>query len=273
MDQHRRILWNLGILACLLAAAGAASSAHGQEIPHGPPAGAPPENTATPVSYPQVEAAYDGNWIRSTPHFKKGNELVVVPRHTKIDVFELVEDTGRLKGYWYRVRAQHPQHGAIDGWMHSTIIHLTPQQIAQLAALPAATLPEPQPTAVPTAVASTPTTGPTAPPPLAVPLRVRVCYDLHSNKACDPDEGIGGVEVYASDPATGEILGQLKTDQAGLAEFTWGINPADRNTATTTISVPYFGQVRPVKANSAQGAPAIKPVIITQLAPLPALLP
>jgi hypothetical protein len=96
-----------------------------------------------------------------------------------------------------------------------------------------------------------------------------VCYDLHANKQCDPDEGIAGVAVYASDPQRGQVLGQTRTDGTGLAAFSWGIHPDDRATAQVTLNVPYFQQVRAVRA----AEPTAKPVIITKLAPLPALLP
>jgi hypothetical protein len=163
----------------------------------------------------------------------------------------------------------------IDGWMHSTVIHLEADQLAALSARAGRASPT---TAVAppagrpaTATATRPTVTPatTTAPPIAVPLSWRICYDLHANKACDPDEGVTGVLVYATDPATGRILGQVQTDDRGVASFMWGVGADTLKTAEVSLSAPLFQQVRLVRA----AKPETKPVIIATLAPLPALIP
>ncbi len=104
---------------------------------------------------------------------------------------------------------------------------------------------------------------------MEVPLALRVCYDLHANKTCDVDEGIRGILVYAADPQTGQILGETATDATGLARLVWSIHPDDRKSARVALTVPYFQQVRDVRA----AEPRAAPVIITTLAPIPAWLP
>ena len=125
-------------------------------------------------------------------------------------------------------------------------------------------------TARPTATA-TPTPIPTAVggPLVDVPLALRVCYDLHANRSCDVDEGIRGVLVYATDPETGQILGDAATDATGLARLVWRVGVDVQRSATVTLSVPYFQEVRSVRASDPKAAP----VIIRTLAPIPAWLP
>jgi hypothetical protein len=193
-------------------------------------------------------------------------------------------DTGHvLGGFWYAVRA-YPRDAngmllpPVDGWMHSTVIHLEADQLAALSArtgmagmataTAGAGVSHPLAQA-PTAPPPTATPGPTTAPPIAVPLSWRICYDLHANKACDPDEGVTGVLVYATDPATGRILSQVQTDDRGVASFTWGVGADTVTTAEVSLSAPLFQQVRQVRA----ARPATKPVIIATLAPLPALIP
>ena len=106
-------------------------------------------------------------------------------------------------------------------------------------------------------------------PPMVVPLTWRICYDLHANKACDPDEGVAGVLVYATDPATGQIHGHVRTDARGVARFLWGVGADTFKTAEVSLSAPLFQQVRLVRA----AKPEPKPVMIARLGPLPALIP
>ena len=175
------------------------------------------------------------------------------------------------------------------------MIHLDPEQITTLAGatplepsmipsqvlVPATTTPaegeQPSggelvgvPTALPPAT-TTPTPSPTTVggPLVDVPLALRVCYDLHANRSCDVDEGIRGVLVYATDPETGQILGEAATDATGLARLVWRVGADVQRTATVTLSVPYFQEVRSVRASDPRAAP----VIIRTLAPIPAWLP
>jgi hypothetical protein len=273
-----------------------------------PPVGAQHEGpTATPTMTPvlrslQVRVAYDA-FIRSAPTRSQGNDLGVVRKGTEVEVYGIVADRSpALGGYWYQVRAPGEAGTTVDGWMHSTVVHLAPEQIS---ALPDATQREPGMTLSPvlspvtptTAGAEQPTAGgaqptgkeragtppatpialPTAPPTptpvggvlVDVPLALRVCYDLHANKSCDVDEGIRGVLVYAADPQTGEILDEVATDATGLARLVWRVPQDAQRSAAATLSVPYFQQVRTVRA----GDPRAAPVIVSTLAPLPAWLP
>ena len=102
-------------------------------------------------------------------------------------------------------------------------------------------------------------------PQIAVSLGLRACYDRNANDACDVDEGIGGLTVYVADAGRGTWLGQVLTDSSGTAQLTIR---ADAD-AQLSISVPYFAAVQTVSARS----PRLEPVIVTDRAPLPALLP
>ncbi len=258
----------------------------------------PPTGTVTPAPATgslRVRLAYHA-FIRSAPARSMGNDLGVVRKGTEVEVYGVVADPSpMLGGYWYQVRAPGDAGTIIDGWMHSTVVHLEPEQITALAGdrvvepsmIPSQVLPpatttpaegeQPTggelvvvPTALPTAT-TTPTPSPTTVggPVVDVPLALRVCYDLHANKSCDVDEGIRGVLVYATDPQTGQILGDTATDATGLALLVWRVGADVQRSATVTLSVPYFQQVRSVRASD----PRVAPVIITTLAPIPAWLP
>ncbi len=260
----------------------------------------PPTPTSTTTPAPptrsmHVRLAYHA-FIRSAPARSRGNDLGVVRKGTEVEVVGIVADPSLvLGGYWYEVRAPDDAGTIIDGWMHSTVVHLEPEQITALAGarvvepsmIPSQVLPpattttaggeQPSggelagvPTATPTATA-TPTPIPTAVggPLVDVPLALRVCYDLHANRSCDVDEGIRGVLVYATDPETGQILGDTATDATGLARLVWRVGADVQRSATVTLSVPYFQEVRSVRASDPRAAP----VIIRTLAPIPAWLP
>ncbi len=260
----------------------------------------PPPATRTMTPAPstgslRVRLAYHA-FIRSAPARSRGNDLGVVRKGTEVEVYGVVADPSpALGGYWYQVHAPGDAGTIIDGWMHSTVVHLEPEQITALAGArvvepgmipsrvlpPATTTPaegeQPTggelvgvPTALPTA-AATPTPSPTTVggPLVDVPLALRVCYDLHANKSCDVDEGIRGVLVYATDPETGQILGDTATDATGLARLVWRVGADAQRSATVTLSVPYFQEVRSVRASDPRAAP----VIIRTLAPIPAWLP
>lgn len=100
---------------------------------------------------------------------------------------------------------------------------------------------------------------------VAAPLALRVCYDRNLNKACDVDEGIGGLTVYVTDQQSGQLLGQALTDTSGQAQTV--VRAA--SDAQLVVSVPYFGASQTVSAN----APRLQPVIVNAIAPVPALLP
>ncbi len=91
-----------------------------------------------------------------------------------------------------------PSAEPLDGWMHSTIVYLAPEQLAQLTATAppvVAATPRPSRRGEPASRHATPvpTEDPTAAATIAVPIALRVCYDLHANDTCDVDEGIAGV--------------------------------------------------------------------------------
>ncbi|HEX6291294.1 MAG TPA: PPC domain-containing protein [Herpetosiphonaceae bacterium] len=102
-------------------------------------------------------------------------------------------------------------------------------------------------------------------PQIAVGLSLRACYDRNQNRACDVDEGIGGLTVYVSDQGRGTLLGQALTDASGTAQLTVRAH-AD---AQLSVSVPYFAAVQTTPARS----PRLEPVMVTNIAALPALLP
>src|SRR3712207_2386361 len=98
----------------------------------------------------RAETAYQA-FLRSSAARQHGNDLAVIPIHTKVDVRGMTLDTGHvLGGFWYAVRA-YPRDAngmilpPVDGWMHSTVIHLEADQLAALSArasipgMPAAT--------------------------------------------------------------------------------------------------------------------------------------
>jgi hypothetical protein len=102
-------------------------------------------------------------------------------------------------------------------------------------------------------------------PQIAVPLALRACYDRNRNDSCDVDEGIGGLTVYVSDDGRGTLLGQALTDSSGIAQITVRVHEDGQ----LSVSVPYFAATQTTPARS----PRLEPVIVTTIAPLPALLP
>lgn len=125
----------------------------------------------------------------------------------------------------------------------------------------------PAPLAGVTITELTPASAPQAEqqPQIAVSLGLRACYDRNANERCDVDEGIGGLTVYVADDGRGTLLGQVLTDSSGTAQLTIR---ADED-AQLSVSVPYFAAVQTVAARS----PRLEPIIVTDHAPLPALLP
>jgi hypothetical protein len=107
--------------------------------------------------------------------------------------------------------------------------------------------------------------APTPLPLLTVPVALRVCYDRNANTTCDVDEGIAGLTVYVSDAQTGGLLGQALTDASGVAAIAARVL-AD---AQLTVTVPYFAAARTVSAR----APRPQPIVVSTIAPIPALLP
>lgn len=105
---------------------------------------------------------------------------------------------------------------------------------------------------------------PTAEPEIAVPLELVACYDRNQNQACDVDEGISGVTVFVA-TTSGTIVGQARTDSVGAARLTVRVP----ETALLVVSVPAFAATQQLAARS----PRTQPVMIRQVAPLPALLP
>jgi len=99
----------------------------------------------------------------------------------------------------------------------------------------------------------------------AAPLALQTCYDRNTNQFCDVDEGIAGLTVYVTDQGTGQLVGQALTDSRGLAQLTVRVNAQ----AELGVSVPYFA----ASQTTAASAPRLKPVMITTVAPVPALLP
>lgn len=107
---------------------------------------------------------------------------------------------------------------------------------------------------------------PTAQPTILAPLSVVVCYDgVHANKSCDIDEGVAGVTVYVTDEQSGTILAQAVTDPSGRAAMSVRV----RDTAMLTISMPSFDATQRVSART----PQVKPIMVSTVTPLPALLP
>ncbi len=239
-------------------------------------ADAPPTPTATPSPTPHVRlrTAYTA-FLRAEPDWRHHADRTVLPRGTEVEVRGVVPDASeRLGGYWYHVQALPDGRAPRGGWLHSTVVYLTPTQLAQLTALATAAPPAPtggaSPADPPATVApvvarpSVPTAGPT----IAVPLALRVCYDLHANKTCDVDEGIAGVRVFGTDAATGRLLLTAVTDATGVAQIAWHAPAADAR-ARLTLTVPYFEEVRTVTPTQA----TVDPVVVTALAPIPAWLP
>lgn len=237
------------------------------------PTPTPTVETVSPsVNHLRVRTSYTA-FLRSEPVRDTGTDRAVIPNGTEVEVSGVVPDTGgMLGGYWYQVRALPEGAEPIDGWMHSTIVYLAPEQLAQLTAAdtlppPPTTEPAPSASSLPEATAA-PTLVPTAAATIAVPLALRVCYDVHANKICDVDEGIAGVLVYAADASTGQILFAGATDTTGLARFTWQA-PRDEPNTNLMVTVPYFQEVRDVTVSF----PRVDPVVISTLAPIPAWLP
>ncbi|MBM7846302.1 pre-peptidase C-terminal domain-containing protein [Herpetosiphon giganteus] len=107
---------------------------------------------------------------------------------------------------------------------------------------------------------------PTAQPTILVPLSVVVCYDgIHSNKSCDIDEGVAGVTVYVTDEQSGTVLAQAVTDPSGRAAMSVRV----RDTAMLIVSMPSFDATQRVSART----PQVKPIMVSTVTPLPALLP
>ena len=107
---------------------------------------------------------------------------------------------------------------------------------------------------------------PTAQPTILVPLSVVVCYDgVHANKSCDIDEGVAGVTVYVTDEQSGTVLAQAVTDPSGRAAMSVRV----RDTAMLIVSMPSFDATQRVSART----PQVKPIMVSTVTPLPALLP
>ncbi|HEU4328492.1 MAG TPA: hypothetical protein VFS21_35470 [Roseiflexaceae bacterium] len=102
-----------------------------------------------------------------------------------------------------------------------------------------------------------------APTPQATTLTVRASYDRNQNKTGDVDEGIAGLTVVVSN-AGGQLLGQALTDATGAAELTVRALPGER----LTVAIPSFAVAQAVAAGAQP-----QPVVISRVAPLPALLP
>ncbi|HEU4325396.1 MAG TPA: hypothetical protein VFS21_19790 [Roseiflexaceae bacterium] len=102
-----------------------------------------------------------------------------------------------------------------------------------------------------------------APVPQATTLTMRASYDRNQNKTGDVDEGIAGLTVVVSN-AGGQLLGQALTDETGAAELTVRALPGER----LTVAIPSFAVAQPVVAGAQP-----QPVVISRVAPLPALLP
>ncbi len=259
--------FSLLLVACLSLLPGAPSSAQ---------AGAPPTPTATPSPTLRVRlrTAYTA-FLRAEPDWRHHADRTVLPRGTEVEVRGVVPDTSeRLGGYWYEVQALPDGRASRTGWLHSTVVYLTPAQLAQLGALATAAPPAPTGAASPVdppatlASAAAPVTTPTVGSTLVVPLALRICYDLHANKTCDVDEGIAGVPVYGTDAATGQLLIAAVTDSTGVAQIVWHAPVADAR-ARLILTVPYFAEVRTVTPTQT----SVDPVVITSLAPIPAWLP
>jgi len=234
----------------------------------------PPATPIAPSAAARVRArtSYTA-FLRTEPQRAFGTDRAVIAAGTDVEVFGVVADEGTaLGGYWYQVRAFPAGAEPLDGWMHSTIVYLAPEQLAQLtASAPPAAEATTGPavgTNTPPEVTLVPSSTPTPDVTIAVPLALRVCYDVHANDTCDVDEGIAGVLVYAADAATGQILFAGSTDATGLARFTWQA-PVDAADVHLLVTVPYFQEVRDVSASY----PQLAPVLVTALAPIPAWLP
>ncbi len=236
-------------------------------------ADASPPPTAAPAATPYVRlrTAYTA-FLRAAPEWRHHGDREVLPRGTEVAVRGVVPDgSERLGGYWYQVEALPEGRAPVAGWLHSTVVYLTPAQLATLGSTE-----PPAPTAeasfadppAPVAPAVAPPSVATTSPTVEVPLALRVCYDLHANKTCDVDEGIAGVRVYGTEAATGQLLVTAVTDAAGVAQFVWHA-PAAEARARLTLTVPYFEEVRTVTPAQA----SVDPVLVTALAPIPAWLP
>jgi len=232
----------------------------------------PPPTVRAVTSSLRVRTSYAA-FLRSAPERRAGTDLAVIEAGTEVEVAGVVPDTsGTLGGYWYQVRTFPAQGEPLDGWMHSTIVYLAPEEIAALAT-PAPTFESgAEGSAEPPAPADATVVPPSSIPMLTpttmeVPLALRICYDLHANATCDVDEGVGGITVYGADWRTGQVLLQATTDATGLARLPWTV-PADVE-SSVTLTVPYFQTVRVVYASK----PVVEPIVLTALAPIPAWLP
>jgi hypothetical protein len=105
---------------------------------------------------------------------------------------------------------------------------------------------------------------PTPRPLIVVPLALRACYDRNQNQFCDIDEGIAGLTVYVTN-GQGRILAQALSDSTGLAQLTVRADEAEQ----LAVSVPYFAFRQTVAARS----PKLRDLIVSTVAPIPALLP
>jgi hypothetical protein len=125
---------------------------------------------------------------------------------------------------------------------------------------------EPQPIAgvqvVPMDEATTPTA--TTIPRTSVPILVRTGYDRNQNRVLDPDEGIRGLMVYVTD-SRGQVISQGMTDSSGIFQTTVQALAQDQ----LTVTIPYFAAARIISAQQS----SIDPILISQVAAVPGLLP
>jgi hypothetical protein len=108
------------------------------------------------------------------------------------------------------------------------------------------------------------TPTPTEIPRSVVPIVVRTGYDRNQNQVLDPDEGIRGLMVYVTD-GRGQLIGQAMTDSSGVVQLTVQAVAQYQ----LTVSIPYFAAASVVSAQQ----PRLEPILISQVAAVPGLLP
>ncbi len=249
--NYLALLRNLLILASLPAAAGGAYRVAGQEQPPVPRVCAPDDPTARPEAIapvvPFAETANNAH-VRSDPVITRprgANSLAILPPGT------LVAVVGQLPDWsWYHIVMPDGR----CGWMHRTVLHLTPLQQEQGTAV------------APLAVVTT------TPLPLHdVTITVQVCTDLNGSgtEACDESEGVRNVAFQAQDLGRFEQVGPRGlTDSRGVLRLAVQA-PPESELFLSAPSLPWSDTIT-IRDGQVE---TVDPIVLEQPARLPALLP
>ncbi len=218
--------------------------------------------------------------LRSSAERRRDNSIAEIPIHTDVDVYEMALNTSRdrLGGFWYRLRAYPTDQAPVDGWMHSTVIHLVAEQLQQLMGHTPDVVATP--TAAPTVAALQLEPGdvvelppqsvsfaqgaPAPIPEVRISLVWQICSDQNGSKTCDAGEGVRNTLVVVSE--TGTRRAEALVDADGLARLEFSAPQGSQ----LLISAPSIPVVQQAEARGGRVTlPAVVLPAVAQPFPLP----